>query len=113
MNISELVPSTEHKLLFQYKHLFLAPKVSGCYVLTTYDDKILYIGRTGNLHSRFKQHLANPEKVNPTSEGKAIWFHFRRVAEIEIEKIERTWMQRHLCKYGCLPILNKVNSSIL
>ncbi|WP_420507426.1 GIY-YIG nuclease family protein [Nitratireductor aquimarinus] len=81
---------------------------SGCYVLATFQEDILYVGLTKNLRRRFGQHLDSPEKVATTAEGRAIWFSWLECAELE--KVERTWLNSHARAHGVWPILNKVYS---
>lgn len=112
MKIGELIPKPTDKVLFKLASFKTVPQENGCYVLTTFEDDILYIGLATNLYSRFQQHLENPEKTNPTSEGKAIWFYFSTFDPKNLPKLERTWLNQFMNKHGQLPILNKINSPI-
>ncbi|SJZ32084.1 GIY-YIG nuclease family protein [Sediminibacterium ginsengisoli] len=112
MTINELTPKPTVKLQFKLVSFKTVPQENGCYILTTFDNTILYIGLATNLNKRFKQHLDNPEKTNPTSEGKAIWFYFTTFDPRNLQKLERTWLNQFSDKHGRLPILNKVNSPI-
>jgi len=110
MKICELTPKPINKVQFKLSSFKSVPQENGCYVLTTFEDDILYIGLASNLNSRFKQHLDNPEKRNPTSDGKAIWFYFTIFDSKNLPKLERTWLNQFSNIHGQLPVLNKVNS---
>ncbi len=112
MTIEELTPLPKDKVLFALASFKLVPKDFGCYVLTTFDNHILYIGLSDNLHERFKQHLDNPEKTKPTKEGKAIWFYFQAYNPKNLEQLERTWLNQFVTRHGRRPILNKVDSPV-
>jgi len=112
MKIDKLNPKPNIKVHFKLSSFKLVPKEKGCYALTTYDDDILYLGLSENLNSRFQQHLDNPEKTNPTKEGKAVWFYFATYDPKNLPKLERTWLNQFLSIHGRLPILNKLSSPI-
>jgi predicted GIY-YIG superfamily endonuclease len=112
MKIEELTPLPKEKVQFKLSFLKFVSHESGCYVLSTFDKEVLYIGLTSNLNSRLKQHLNNPEKTEPTEEGKAIWFYYLPYDSINLSKLERTWLKQFSDKHGRLPILNKVNSPL-
>ena len=112
MKIEELYPSPKDKVHFILASYKSVPKDCGCYVLTTFDNHVLYIGLSDNLHERFKQHLDNPEKTKPTNEGKAIWFYFMVYNPKNLEQLERTWLNHFTTQHGRRPILNKVDSPV-
>ena len=112
MKIDELIPFPTEKVQFKLSSFKLVPHLDGCYILTTFDNDILYIGLATDLNNRFKQHLDNPEKTNPTIEGKAIWFYFLSFDPKNLPKLERTWLNQFSDIHGKLPILNKVYSPI-
>lgn len=112
MKVNELNPLPSNKVHFKLSSFKSVPKEKGCYVITTYDDNILYIGLSANLNGRFQQHLDNPEKTNPTKEGKAVWFYFSTYDPKNLPKLERTWLNQFLSMHGRLPVLNKVSSPI-
>jgi len=112
MKIKELVPFPKDKLYFKLMSFKSVPQNAGCYVLTTVDDDILYIGLSSNLYCRFQQHLNNPDKTNPTTEGKAIWFYFSTYDPTNLNKLERTWLNQFTSKHGRRPILNKLDSPV-
>jgi len=112
MRIIELMPSPTERVGFSRSEYRKVPQVSGCYVLATFLSDILYVGRTVNLHDRFQQHLDDPEKTQPTSDGKAIWFYYLPWEESGIEVLENTWLNDYEIHNGRLPILNKKRASI-
>lgn len=112
MKASQLVPSPTQKVLFSLASIKSLPKLAGCYVLTTFDGDVLYVGLTVNLYQRFKQHRDTPEKCDPTPLGRAYWFHFVEADEIKINAIERAWQNQYSSVHGVLPILNKIDSPV-
>lgn len=112
MKVQELIPQPKDRTQFKLSSFKLVPKQAGCYVLTTFDNDILYIGLSENLFNRFQQHLDNPEKTNSTKEGKAIWFYFLNYNQSDLPKLERSWINQFDIIHGRLPILNKVSSPI-
>jgi hypothetical protein len=112
MKIEELKPFPKDKVHFNLSSFKSVPKDCGCYVLTTFDNMILYIGLSDNLYKRFLQHLDNPEKTNPTNEGKAIWFYYMIYNPKNLEQLERTWLNSFTTQHGRRPILNKVDSPV-
>ena len=112
MKLQDLSPEPTDKVQFKLAFYKSVPKIDGCYVLTTFDNNILYIGLSKNLYERFKQHLDNPEKTSPTADGKAIWFYYTTYDPKNLPMLERTWINQYLTVHGRLPILNKVNSPV-
>jgi excinuclease UvrABC nuclease subunit len=72
MNVSKLIPKPEKKIEFIYKNINLVPRKMGCYVLTNFNNEIIYLGLTDNLSRRLKEHLENEEKNKLTAIGKYI-----------------------------------------
>ncbi|MFH1674859.1 MAG: GIY-YIG nuclease family protein [Pseudomonadota bacterium] len=112
MKIEQLIPLPKDKVHFKLSSFKSVPKEPGCYVLTTFDNDILYIGLSDNLFDRFRQHLDKPEKTNPTKVGKAVWFYYTIYDPTNLPKLERTWLNQFDVIHGRLPILNKVNSPV-
>ena len=110
MKIGELNPLPGNKVQFGIKCKKLVPVSRGCYVLTTFDGTILYVGLAGSLASRFVQHCDTKEKCEPTLDGKAFWFYYLSAESNELSRIERTWIQQHFALHGRRPILNKIDS---
>lgn len=112
MKVDDLIPNAINKVQFKFSTYKSVPKDFGCYVLTTFNNDILYIGLATNLHSRFLQHLESSEKTNPTMDGKVIWFYYVFYDSGNLPKLERTWLNQYTNIHGRLPILNKINSPI-
>lgn len=112
MKVEDLKPLPKEKTSFKLSSFKLIPKQAACYIITNSEGDILYIGLSDNLFNRFLQHLGNPEKTNPTTFGKAIWFYYLVYDPINLPKLERTWLNQFAAIHGGLPVLNKVNSPI-
>lgn len=112
MRVEQLIPKVSERVQFSLKHRKFVPKSSGCYVLTTFEGEVLYVGLTDNLHRRFFEHRENKEKCNPTKLGLAFWFYYLVSDEREINRIERGWLNLHISLHGSFPILNKVHSPV-
>jgi len=110
MNVSELVPTPQKRVEFHMRGRKQVPATSGCYVLSTFNGTILYVGLAKSLNSRFFQHRESKGKRDETEIGRATWFYFIESVEAELNRIERSWQQQHVAMHGCLPILNKVES---
>lgn len=112
MKIEELKPLPKAKVLFKQSSFKQVPNHSGCYILSTFENQILYIGLAENLNKRFNQHIENPEKIKPTNQGKAIWFYYLEYTSTNLEQLERTWLNQYVTCHGKRPVLNKVDSPI-
>jgi len=110
MKIHELTPCPTQCESYKRNRERFIPETSGCYVLTTFDKVILYIGLTKNLRRRINEHLDNSEKTKTTLHGRAVLFYW--FESNELNKIERTWLNTHIQHEGIFPILNKVYSPI-
>ena len=110
MKTTQMQPLLNRKIAFKRSEYQKIPTVAGCYVLSTFQDDVLYIGQAVSLNRRFLEHLDNPEKTHPTAEGKAFWFHFLEYDTDKIGVLENTWLQTFEMTEGRLPILNKVHS---
>ncbi len=104
MKLDMLVPQPVKHETFKRNRERFVPKKSGCYVLTTFANDVLYVGLTKNLRSRMNDHLDSDEKTAPTVLGRATYFYW--IEGLEIEKIERTWMNIYIQHEGILPPLN-------
>jgi hypothetical protein len=108
MKISELTPCPTQCEPFKRNRERFIPETSGCYVLTTFENVVLYIGLSKNLRRRINEHLDNLEKITVTTHGRAVLFFW--IEHKETNKIERTWLNTHIQHEGVLPVLNKVYS---
>jgi predicted GIY-YIG superfamily endonuclease len=110
MNINALSPLPDKCEPFRRNRERFIAKASGCYVLTTYEGVVLYIGLSMDLRRRFNEHLDCPEKTSLTEKGRAVFFHWFETPETN--KVERTWQNTHIQHEGALPVLNRVNSPV-
>ena len=112
MIIEQLNPKPIEKIRFHLSAFKLVPQTSGCYVLTSPENNILYIGLAKNLYNRFRNHLNDTEKTKPTVDGKAHWFYYMDFDCKNLEMLERTWIHQFEGIHSRKPILNKVSSPI-
>lgn len=110
MNVGQLVPVPDTREPFKKMRLATVPDSTGCYVLTTFEGTVLYIGQARNLRKRLAQHMDCPEKTGLTPIGRAGWVYFLESPEIDL--IERTWINAHAIAEGALPIMNKINAPV-
>lgn len=110
MNVSELIPQPQGCESFLRSRCRFVPDTSGCYVLTTFEKVVLYIGLATDLRRRMNQHLDVPEKTRATEKGRAVLFHWLQTLDINV--VERTWMNIHIQHEGTLPLLNKMYSPV-
>lgn len=108
MIVDLLVPAPTARELFKRSSERFIPEQSGCYVLSTFDGVVLYVGLATSIRRRFCSHLDDPTKTIETALGRATMFHW--IKRADIEKVERTWMNIHVTEEGALPILNKLYS---
>lgn len=108
MKVDQLTPAVERCELFALRASKFVPSTSGCYVLTAADGTVLYVGLTTDLNRRIRQHLDTPEKVRPTVQGRAVRLHW--LETLDINRVERTWLNIHVHQEGRYPVLNKVYS---
>lgn len=112
MNVANLHPPPQEKAPFELSAYLQVPEDSGCYVLTLFDGHILYIGKSKKLRRRFEQHLDDPLKTQPTSQGRAVWFHWLLHKELHLNALERGWGHEHRVVEGVLPILNDASPPV-
>lgn len=111
MLVSSLTPALnlENRVLFDFSCLWQAPENSGCYVLTNNNNVILYIGQAVNIHNRLEQHLNDIEKRKRTPDGKGFWFYYQFCPIIDLDDLERGWMNDHKIYTGKRPFFNKID----
>ena len=113
MKVEQLEPCPSIKFSFKYDAHKYIPKLSGCYVLATFSNDLLYVGLSNNLYNRFQQHLGNFEKIGVTEDGKAVWFYCLEADINTLHRLERTWLNQYEAAHGRKPILNKINSPLV
>ena len=112
MNVNELIPKPAFKVQFKLSHYIFIPKEAGCYILTTADNEIIYVGMSDNLFYRFQQHLNNAEKTNPNHGGTAFWFYYKIYDSKDLPMLERAWINQFVMNHGKFLALNKINSPV-
>jgi hypothetical protein len=110
MTIDMLVPLPTSRENFKRNCVKFVSEKSGCYVLTTFGNVVLYIGQALNIRNRMVNHLDTPEKTRENPEGRAIFFYWLEYDDIG--KLERTWLNTHVQHEGRYPILNKLYSPV-
>ena len=108
MNLDSLNPPPIQSEPFRRSRERFIPEVAGCYVLCTFEKIILYIGLAKNLRRRINQHLDSPAKTGVTTNGRAVLVYW--LETVELNKIERTWLNIHLINDGRMPVLNSIYS---
>lgn len=103
---------TYRRVEFSRKRLNAVPESTGIYVLTSYFDRILYIGVSQNLRRRFSEHLQNTEKLELTPHGRVFWFYFKTCPEMESKPTEHALILDYQLKEGSLPYFNKINAPL-
>ena len=108
MNVDVLTPHPAKSEPFRRSRERFLPQSAGCYVLSTFDGRVLYVGLADNIRRRVNQHLDSSAKTDATAEGRAVIIHWLETSQTY--KVERTWMNIHITNEGRLPILNSVYS---
>src|SRR5206468_12902185 len=108
MNLSSLIPQPSAFETFNRSRLIYIPDKPGCYVLCSFSRVVLYIGLSKNLRRRMNEHLDNYEKTRETALGRAVLFYW--LEGLELNKLERTWLNIHIQHEGALPTLNRFYS---
>ena len=110
MRIDKLLPVPTKRETFKHSSLRFVPEAAGCYVLTTFENVVLYIGQALNVRRRMNDHLDDPRKTELTLDGRAFFFYWLEYDDIG--KLERTWLNIHGEHEPRYPILNSVNSPV-
>jgi excinuclease UvrABC nuclease subunit len=110
MTIDKLAPAPAKREKFRHSSLRFVPETAGCYVLTTFESVVLYIGQAVNIRRRMSDHLDDPRKTGLTPQGRAFFFYWLEYESIG--KLERTWLNIHGEYEPRYPILNIVNSPV-
>jgi len=111
MIIDKMKPKIEYTIEFEFSKLNNVPETYGCYIISNFNNEIMYIGKATNLRGRMTNHLDTPEKNKKTRLGKAYWFSYKiSKNEFEISKLERGWLNDYELKNGELPIFNKIHA---
>ncbi len=108
MKREHLVPLPSTRRRFRLAEQKFVPALSGCYVLTTFEEDVLYVGLAVDLRRRMGEHLEDPLKTATTPFGRAFWFYWVETANRN--QVERTWMNIHVSHEGRYPVLNRMYS---
>ena len=111
MITDKIKPKIENTIEFEFSKLNKAPETYGCYIISNFDNEIMYIGKATSLRNRMAGHLDTPEKNIKTRLGKAYWFSYKMCNdEFEISRLEKGWLNEYELKTGELPIFNKIHA---
>lgn len=114
MKIDKLRPIPLKKVDFQYLSLKMLPQKKGCYVLTSFDSQIIYLGLSINLKSRLLTHFESSKQEAITELGRIFFAYYIEFEnDVELNQTERGWLHQYELEYGKLPPLNKVRSPLL
>ena len=111
MKALELYPKCTSKAHFHYLNIGELPAAPGCYVLASYEEDILYIGKSKDIRRRIGEHLDDSSKTGMTPLGRASWVFYLRADAHNIDILERGWANEHELREGVLPVLNKIEPS--
>lgn len=101
------------KVYFEYSQLKCLPQALACYVLSSYDQEIIYIGQAEKLRQRLLQHFDSSKLTEITKFGKIFCAYYIELTELnEINTTERGWLIMHELETGSLPPLNKIHSPV-
>ncbi len=112
MNVNKLSLPPKDKTKFCLSNYHKVPKKSGCYVLTNYDEDILYIGQAVDMRRRFEEHLDDPKKTRATSKGHAFWFHWLEWDKMKLNSLEGGWANFYKATEGERPIMNLIDPPV-
>ena len=112
MKLDDLKPATTHRVQFNLRDRLRVPHVAGCYALATFDGSLLYVGLTGNLQRRFREHLESPKKRSVSSIGRACWFAYLATPSNRTHRCERGWLEQHQAAHGIWPAFNSIASPV-
>ena len=107
MLVSDLLPKADGKVKFNYSALDKSPAESGCYIITTFDGTILYIGQSDNIRRRMEEHLDEKEKTKETPWGVSFWLYYKLYDKTKLNELEREWTNEYKLKMGKRPHFSK------
>lgn len=111
MKVQNLKLSIDKTLEFDYSNQNFIPEEYGCYLISNFNNEIMYIGKASSLKVRFTNHLETPEKNKLTKLGRAYWFSYKLCKdENEIARLERSWLNTYELEHGTLPIFNNLHA---
>ena len=83
----DLIPEFSERIEWSTRSLDQVPMSSACYLLTSDDDSVLYIGRSSNLRDRIRHHLHNSRMEEETPLGTVHWLYYH---EVPVDKLAET-----------------------
>ncbi len=111
MRVSDVTPIIEKTVEFEFSKKKKVPSIFGCYIISNFNNEIMYIGKATSLNDRMTSHLESPEKNIKTILGKAYWFSYKTCKNnIEISSLERGWLNQYELNTSSLPIFNKIHA---
>lgn len=111
MLVGRLRPSPRTYTQFAWSHHVTVPELPGCYALVTYAGIVLYVGlASSTMAGRMAVHLETEEKRRGTPNGVPFWFYYLACSALEVNALERGWMNQSILEDGDIPPLNKVYS---
>jgi hypothetical protein len=113
MKIEQLVPAPTQQTRFAWSHQKGVPSEPGCYVLATYHGDVLYVGlASASIQNRMSSHLETPAKREGASAGVPFWFYYIVLQPLQVNPVERGWMNQAILEDGEMPPLNRVYSPL-
>jgi hypothetical protein len=113
MKVNCLRPTPEYRMQFAWSHYKKVPENSGCYALVTYGGEVLYVGlATTSIRDRMKDHLDTPKKTKAGPVGAPFWIYYTLCSSVEVNPIERGWMNQAILEDGAMPLLNGIYSPL-
>ena len=110
MNVDNLDPCPKFRENFRRDRQIFVPAVADCYALCTFQGIVLDVGLTNNLWRRFNDHLNDVDKTSTTKFGRAFFYYW--IECDEVERMERTWLNKCEIVDRVLPIFNRVSSPL-
>ena len=106
MKVEQLVPACNGKARFEYIQIGALPERPGCYVLTSFEGDILYIGQSKNVARRVGEHFNNWS----ARRNSPFWVFYLLVHDShELDALERGWVNEYQLREGALPQFNSIS----
>lgn len=99
------------KKKLEHKFISIYAESCGVYVITTFQGKVLYIGKSKNIKQRMKQHLKS-NKTQTTPVGAAFWVNYITCNEHMAYSLEKGLISTYILNEGKLPYHNKIQPPI-
>lgn len=113
MKVSCLIPMPEYQTQFAWPYNVTVPDQPGCYAIVAYSGEVLYVGlASSSIKNRMASHLDTPAKRKAAPHGIGYWFYYTVRNAIEVNAIERGWMNQAILADGDIPPLNRIYSPL-